>query len=81
MKPKLDESCLEFAFPVNIQSGGQYNLKIEAVNSSQKISADTVILTVCSKYKDITCNVSRTLLINPVNEQKEAYEFLTQLLS
>ena len=80
LKPKLDEACLEFAFPVNIQSGGQYNLKIEANNTSQKLSADTVIVTVCSKYKDLTCNVSRTMLINPVTEQKDAYELLTKVL-
>ena len=80
LKSKLDESCLEFAFPVNVQSGGQYNLKIEAMNTSQKLSPDTVIVTVCSKYKDIACNVSRTMLINAVNEQKDAYEFLTKIM-
>ena len=79
MKQGLDEGCLEFSFPVNIQSGGQYNLKLEAPNTSQKLSSDTVILTVCSRYKDLSCNISRSLLINPVNEQKEAYEFLIKV--
>ncbi len=68
MKNNLEESCLEFANPVNIQSGGIYNLKLEAPNTNTRLSSDTVILTVCSRYKDISCNVSRTMLINPVNE-------------
>ena len=29
----VDDNCLEFAFPVNVQSGGQYNLKMETLNT------------------------------------------------
>lgn len=79
-KVKVDENCLEFAGPVNVQSGGQYNLKLDAISTNQKLSQDTILLTVCGKYKDIACNASRTMLINPVPEQKTAYEFLFDLI-
>ena len=39
--------------------------------------ADTVILSVCGKYKDFCASQSRTLIIDPIEEQKNAYEFIS----
>ncbi|TNV85367.1 hypothetical protein FGO68_gene4788 [Halteria grandinella] len=76
-----DDSCLEFGHPVIIQSGGNYNLKIDAQTKNERLSQDTIILSVCAKYKDLCCSISRTLLINPVPEQKEAYELMLKIYS
>ena len=38
-----------------------------------------MLLSVCGKYKDLCCNCSRTLLIGPVPEQREAYSFLLEV--
>lgn len=41
--------------------------------------ADTIILSICGKYKDFCSNQSRTLIIDPIPEQKAAYEFLVKV--
>lgn len=43
------------------------------------MSADTIIISVCGKYKDFCANQSRTLIIDPIDEQKQAYEFLNKV--
>lgn len=43
------------------------------------LGCDTVLLSACSKYKDMCVNCSRTLLIDANSEQKEGYIFLTDL--
>lgn len=64
---------LDFGYPTNVQSGGQYNLKMGSAPNSDKLASDTILLSVCGKYKDLCCNCSRTLMIDPKPEQKEAY--------
>ena len=62
-----------------VQSGGTYNLKIGAECAKTVMVADTIILSICGKYKDFCSNQSRTLIIDPIPEQKAAYEFLMQV--
>ncbi|CDW89086.1 isoform a [Stylonychia lemnae] len=78
---EYDSSCLEFQYQVGIQSGGQYNLKMGAPNNQSPLSPDTILLSVCNKYKDICCNISRTIIINLVDEQKHAYIFLNDMMN
>lgn len=75
----IDTSLLEFGYPVSIQSGGVYNLKIGAQPNTEVLSPDTVLVSICTKYKDMCCTCSRTLLIDATPEQKEAYAFLTEV--
>ena len=46
--------------------------------SKTVLQADTVLLSVCGKYKDFCSQQSRTLIIGPIPEQKLAYEFLVK---
>ncbi len=39
-----------------------------ASNNTSVLSPDTILLSVCGKYKDLNTNVSRTLIINQVEE-------------
>ena len=72
----IDTGYLEFGTPIMVQSGGTYNLKIGAEVAKTVMVADTIILSICGKYKDFCANQSRTLIIDPIPEQKAAYEFL-----
>ena len=58
-----------------------YNLKIGTGPNSEILSADTVLISICGKYKDMCSNCSRTLLIDATNEQKEAYIFISEVFS
>ena len=40
------------------------------------LQSDTILLSICGKYRDLNCNCSRTLLIGPQQEQKDAYNYL-----
>ena len=75
----IEADFLEFTFPVSIQSDGNYNLKIGAESSSGILTPDTIILCLSGKYKDYCSFISRTLLIDPEDEQKKAYYFLVKV--
>ena len=62
---EIDQTFLEFGYPINVQSGGNYNLKMGNPPTQMPLTSDTVLLSVCGKYKDLCCNCSRTLLIGP----------------
>ena len=76
---QVEMNFFEFGSPINIQSGGNYNLKLGASPSSNHLASDTILLTVCGKYRDLCCNCQRTLLIGPTTDQKDAYQFLLDL--
>ena len=62
---EMDRNLLEFGFPTNVQSGGNYNLKMGSAPTATVLQSDTILLSVCGKYKDLNCVCSRTLLIGP----------------
>ena len=62
---EVDKNYLEFGFPTNVQSGGNYNLKMGQPPTNAILQSDTILLSVCGKYRDLNCNCSRTLLIGP----------------
>jgi len=64
-----------------VQSGGVYNLKIGTTPNTDVLSPDTVLISVCTKYKDMCCSCSRTLLIDSTQEQKEAYTFIIEMFA
>jgi nucleosome binding factor SPN SPT16 subunit len=44
------------------------------------LQSQAVYLNVCSKYNDICCMASRTLLVNPKTEQIAAYKLAVEAL-
>ena len=56
-------------------------MKIGANCNTGVLTADTIVVTVYSKYKDYCSFLSRTLLINPIDEQKVAYNFLIEVMA
>ena len=56
-----------------VSSGQHLNSKMNAKSDTNKLSFDTVMITVPTKYKDLCCIVTRTLMINADETQKAAY--------
>jgi nucleosome binding factor SPN SPT16 subunit len=67
--------------PVLIQSGETFNINKFNVDSDQnKLNYETVYINVCARYKDMNAMASRTLLVNPKDEQKTAYILANETL-
>jgi nucleosome binding factor SPN SPT16 subunit len=47
--------------------------KFSIQSDSNKLTYDTIYLNVCAKYKDMNVMASRTLIVNPQDDQKNAY--------
>jgi nucleosome binding factor SPN SPT16 subunit len=73
---KMDSQFLENPDKIVIQSGGNFDLWFNASPDTNKLSADTILITVPMKYKDLCCLTSRTLMIDPDEKQKQAYQAL-----
>lgn len=69
-----DSQLLEFPLPIIVQSGDNFTLnKFSTECDDNKLKADVIYLNICSKYTDMHAMASRTLLINPSQNQKQAY--------
>lgn len=72
--PDIITSFLEFPTPVLIQSGETFNInKFNVQSNGKPLNYETVYINVCTKYKDMNAMASRTLLVNPKDDQKKAY--------
>ena len=70
----VKSNFLEYPLPILIQSGDNFTLNKFNVQSDQsKLNAETVYVNVCAKYKDMNAMASRTYLVNPKDDQKNAY--------
>lgn len=74
--PKFIDTCY---VPI-IQSGGNYNLRFSAISNDENIHFGLIISSLGIKFKGYCSNISRTLMIDPTDEQKKNYEFLLQVL-
>ncbi|CAI2378197.1 unnamed protein product [Moneuplotes crassus] len=78
-KKNIDRDFLEISNPLSIQSGDNLDLSLTASANKKDLSPDTIIITVTTKYKDLFALNSRTLLIDPNEQQNKAYEALFEL--
>ena len=71
----VQRSFLEYPISVQIQSGKAMALN-RFVNDSteEKLNSKAVYVNVCGKYADMSSMASRTLMVNPTPEQKQAYK-------
>ena len=78
-KCTIDKGYLEIGGPISIQSGGNFNLSSEVKSNGEYLSSDTIIITISTKYRDLFCTNSRSLIIDPDEAQKKAYIALWEL--
>lgn len=78
---KPDQALLEYPIAVLIQSGANFTVNRFNVQSDQsKLNAETIYVNVCGKYRDMNVMASRTLLVNPEESQKRAYNIAFETL-
>ena len=61
----LDPALCEFGLPILVQSGGEYDADIYAQPSAKPLSYDSIVLSICTSYRDMNAYASRTLIISP----------------
>jgi nucleosome binding factor SPN SPT16 subunit len=82
---QIDRERVDMSYPPIIQSGGTYNLKPNAETSDEVLhygtasSSGVILVSMGARYKSYCANLSRTILINPTDGQRKAYEVLTKL--
>ena len=75
-KWKLNGRFFDFAYAPLIQSNSSYSLKLTNGNSNEPLSTDCILLNVCGKYYEMNCLVVRTILVNPLSNDKRNYQAL-----
>lgn len=59
---------------INVQSGGSYSSSLFPESTNETLKSDCIVLGLGTLYKSFNSYVSRTLLINPTEEQKSTYK-------
>lgn len=54
--------------------------KFNVQSDNNKLNAETIYVNVCGKYKDMNVMASRTLLVNPIDSQKNSYLLANEVL-
>lgn len=72
----IDSRLVDTCYLPIIQSGGNYNLKFAALSNDDDIHYGTIVSSLGIRYKRYCSNISRTLMIDPAEDQKKNYEFL-----
>jgi len=78
--PKVDTNHVEMCYPAIIQSGGNYNLKFSASIDKNLLhyGGSSIVCAFGVRYKSYCSNLVRTFLVNPSDEMKNTYKFLTE---
>ncbi|SBT73700.1 FACT complex subunit SPT16, putative [Plasmodium ovale] len=75
-KLKVDIDDIDVIYS-NVQSGNKFILSYKNSNDNNYLSQNegTILVGIGIKYKELCCNVTRTLLLNAKTEHKELYNF------
>lgn len=82
---QIDRDRVDMSYPPIVQSGGAYNLKPNAETTEEVLhygtadSSGVILVSMGARYKSYCANLSRTILVNPTEGQRKAYEVLTKL--
>lgn len=81
---KISKDLIDLGAPCSVQSGGSYSSKLFVESNDKELKSDCIIVGLGSMYRSYNTFVSRTLLIDPNEEQKGIYkkiETLTRILT
>lgn len=70
---------VETCYTPIIQSGGNYSLKFATSSNSDSIHFGSIVSSLGLRYKFYCSNISRTLMIDPTEDQKKNYEYLLRV--
>lgn len=69
----------DFAYSPLIQSNDAYDLRPNAENTNEQLTNDCIILNMAGKYFELNILMIRTLLMNPLEDDKRKYRALSEL--
>lgn len=75
----IDSRLVDTCYMPIIQSGGTYSLRFAAQSNDDNIHYGSIVSSLGIRYKRYCSNISRTLMIDPNEDQKKNYEFLLQV--
>ena len=70
---------VEICFTPIIQSGGKYDIKVNAQSNSDNLSSDIIICSLGARYKNYCANVSRTFMVDAPSKVEKTYATLMGL--
>ena len=74
--PKEDvQSCYS---PI-VQSGGNYDLRVSAQSTSDKLSHDVIMVSIGARYRNYCSNIARTFFVDPPKKVTETYNVLLEV--
>lgn len=71
---KILKDFIDLGVPCYVQSGGNYSSKLFIESDEKELKSDCIILGLGSIYRSYNTFISRTLLIDPNEEQKGIYK-------
>jgi|JI9StandDraft_1071089.scaffolds.fasta_scaffold770862_1 nucleosome binding factor SPN SPT16 subunit len=71
---KILKDFIDLGVPCYVQSGGSYSPKLFIESDEKELKSDCIILGLGSIYRSYNTFISRTLLIDPNEEQKGIYK-------
>lgn len=78
---KPDTSLLEYPIDILIQSGGNFTVtRFNVKSDTNYLNDETIYVNACGKFRDMNVMASRTLLVNPEDSQKHAYQVANETL-
>lgn len=76
-----DSSLFEYPLGILIQSGKLFTPNKLNVQCDQNVlTAETIYVNTCAKYRDMNIMASRTFLVNPDDTQKQTYNLVNEAL-
>lgn len=71
---KVSKDFIDLGAPCSIQSGGAYSSKLFVESNDKELKSDCIVISLGSMYRSYNTFISRTLLIDPTEDQKNIYK-------
>lgn len=76
---KVSKEVVEICYSPIIQSGGEYDIRINAVSNDNILSSDVIICSLGARYKNYCANIARTFLVDAPPKVEQTYGILLSL--
>lgn len=77
---KVVKDFIDFGAPLSVQSGGNYSNRLFIESDERELRSDCILVSLGSMYRSYNSFISRTLLIDPSEEQKGVYKKIETLM-
>jgi nucleosome binding factor SPN SPT16 subunit len=71
---RISKDFIDIGAACSVQSGGSYSNKLFIESNDKELKSDCILISLGSMYRSYNTYISRTLLIDPTEEQKSIYK-------